>query len=56
MDDLVDCPACGGIGEIYPPVPIGFGLQPEGELCRWCRGEGCVSAVWARQYRGKRRS
>lgn len=47
---LVDCPRCKGEGEVYPPVPIGFGLQSDPESCGWCMGAGRISDWWANQY------
>lgn len=47
----VDCPGCGGHGELYIALRETGGNKPP-VPCRWCRGRGTWAAY--EQYRGAR--
>ena len=56
-EELTDCPACNGLGTIYPGAKAGHGAGstswPEdlqGERCELCDGEGKVDAATAAEW------
>ena len=53
--DLVECPACGGQGVVYPGATVGmwYGLVPftaSPEVCDLCGGDGEVNPATAARW------
>lgn len=55
--DLVECPACDGMGYVFPGATVGMwcGLVPwdtalRAEPCALCEGAGLVDAHAAEEY------